>query len=231
MTSIKSEEKEKKKLGVQAKCFDIVFDIPERAPFPVLNINQYRSYVMASLELLSENSGHLLGCMFATSIHDKDVDANGIEVRPHVHAYVECDSRHTLSAVLNSLVKLMDVNATSISVAKSHDRIRSIRYLIHKDSPSKFQYDIGVVECCKKFAPTCYEILSLDDHSFLSVNELLFICQNANWDEMNIMQELGLHVYQKYRWAIKDVLSAHFERVRLRRELEQDERKKGLRNG
>lgn len=210
-----SSEKKSMKLGTQAKCFDLVLDLPHRAPSPeiIASIQVYRSYVMASLEVLSQNNGHLLGCLYATSVHDKDVDSEGVDETPHIHAYIETDSRHTLSSVLNSLVKQLDVNAESISIAKCHDRIRSVRYLIHKDSPSKYQYDVSVVECSKPFAPLCYEYLSLDDCSHLSVQDLLMLCQSSNYDEINIMSRMGMQNYQKYRWCVKDVLNAHFERL------------------
>lgn len=215
-----SEKSEKRKLGVQAKCFDLVLNLPQRAPGLELvsSIEVYRSYVMASLEVLSQSSGHLLGCLYATSIHDKDVDADGCEETPHIHAYVETDTRHTLSAVLNCLVKQLQVNAESISIAKCHDRIRSVRYLVHKDSPSKFQYDVSVVECSKKFAPLCYEYLSLDDCSHISVQDLLMLCQSSNYDEINIMSRMGMQNYQKYRWCVKDVINAYIERKRQAKE-------------
>lgn len=72
--------------------------------------------------------------MLAYVIHDKDEDENGELKKPHVH-WVGQRSACTLEFVASSL----EIPENSIEYCRKFKR--SIRYLIHKDNPSKFQYD------------------------------------------------------------------------------------------
>lgn len=72
--------------------------------------------------------------MLAYVIHDKDVDENGELKKLHVH-WVGQRSACTLDFVASSL----EIPESSIEYCRKFKR--SIRYLVHKDSPSKFQYD------------------------------------------------------------------------------------------
>ena len=67
-------------------------------------------------------------------IHDKDSDDNGELKKLHVH-WVGQRSACTLEFVASSL----EIPENSIEYCRKFKR--SIRYLVHMDSPSKFQYD------------------------------------------------------------------------------------------
>ena len=72
--------------------------------------------------------------MLAYVIHDKDTDENGELKKLHVH-WVGQRSACTLDFVASSL----EIPENSIEYCRKFKR--SIRYLVHKDSPSKYQYD------------------------------------------------------------------------------------------
>ena len=67
-------------------------------------------------------------------VHDMDVDDNGELKKPHIH-WVGQRSACTLDFVASNL----EIPENSIEYCRKFKR--SIRYLIHKDSPSKFQYE------------------------------------------------------------------------------------------
>ena len=68
-------------------------------------------------------------------VHDSDVNENGELKKPHVH-WVGRRSACALDFVATSL----EVPENDIEYCRKFKR--SIRYLVHKDSPSKFQYDV-----------------------------------------------------------------------------------------
>lgn len=71
---------------------------------------------------------------FAYIVHDMDVDENGELKKPHIH-WVGQRSACTLDFVASHI----EIPENSIEYCRKFKR--SIRYLIHEDSPSKFQYE------------------------------------------------------------------------------------------
>ena len=72
---------------------------------------------------------------FAYIVHDLDTDENGVLKKPHIH-WVGQRSACTLDFVASKV----EIPENTIEYCRKFKR--SIRYLIHKDSPSKFQYDL-----------------------------------------------------------------------------------------
>lgn len=77
------------------------------------------------------------GCQFAISpYHDKDVNADGTEKKPHYHIIITYDgptSYNVIKRVCDS------VNAT---IPQPLEQIRGYyRYFTHKDNPEKYQYN------------------------------------------------------------------------------------------
>lgn len=72
---------------------------------------------------------------WAYIVHDMDVDKDGEFKKPHVH-WVGRRSACSLDFVATSL----EIPENDIEYCRKFKR--SVRYLVHRDSPSKFQYDI-----------------------------------------------------------------------------------------
>ena len=72
---------------------------------------------------------------WAYIIHVMDVDESGVLKKPHIH-WVGQRSASTLDFVATSL----QISENNIEYCRKFKR--SIRYLVHRDSPSKFQYDV-----------------------------------------------------------------------------------------
>ena len=75
---------------------------------------------------------------WAYIVHDMDVNENGELKKPHIH-WVARRSACTLEFVATSL----EIPENDIEYCRKFKR--SIRYLVHKDSPSKFQYDAQLI--------------------------------------------------------------------------------------
>lgn len=73
--------------------------------------------------------------------HDKDTDENGIEKKKHLHLVCYDNSPNYLSKALKNFE-----GATIPNLIEGCRNGRAcIRYLVHKDDPDKFQYDISDV--------------------------------------------------------------------------------------
>lgn len=75
---------------------------------------------------------------WAYIVHDMDVNENGELKKPHIH-WVGQRSACSLEFVSTSL----EIPANDIEYCRKFKR--SIRYLVHKDSPSKFQYAVDKI--------------------------------------------------------------------------------------
>lgn len=80
-----------------------------------------------------------LSCVFqewAYIVHDSDSDENGELKKAHIHWVGRLENATSLLAIADS--KHLGVNPNSIEYCKNFKF--AVRYLIHKDSPDKFQY-------------------------------------------------------------------------------------------
>ena len=80
-----------------------------------------------------------LSCLFdewAYIVHDSDSDENGELKKAHIHWVGRLENATSLLAIADS--KHLGVNPNSIEYCKNFKF--AVRYLIHKDSPDKFQY-------------------------------------------------------------------------------------------
>lgn len=73
---------------------------------------------------------------WAYVLHDYDFDENGVLKKSHIHWIGKLENATSLSAISDG--KHLGVSSNSIEFCKNWKY--SVRYLIHKDSPDKFQY-------------------------------------------------------------------------------------------
>ena len=72
---------------------------------------------------------------YAFILHDKDIDNEGNIIKPHYHFRVFYKDKKSVSA----WAKIFNVKDNNVEILD--DKIRAIRYLIHLDSPKKYQYN------------------------------------------------------------------------------------------
>lgn len=79
---------------------------------------------------------------WAFCLHDRDVNDDGILKKPHYHLVISCKYPVRYCDILSHL-ELPESSVTLPDIGSKTRTFRSmVRYLIHADSPSKFQYDI-----------------------------------------------------------------------------------------
>lgn len=97
----------------------------------------------------------VLGCLsvvfeeWAYVIHDMDTDKNGEVKKAHIHWVGKLTSPALLSTVAGS--HKLGVPENSVEYCKNWKY--AVRYLVHKDSPDKFQYSPDVVVSNFDIAP------------------------------------------------------------------------------
>lgn len=89
------------------------------------------------------------GYQYSGILHDKDVDEDGNALKPHYHLVVSFPRQKDLSA----FSKELDIAENYIEPVRN--RLSAERYLVHADTPSKFQYD------CDEIFGTTADIVKL----------------------------------------------------------------------
>lgn len=130
---------------------------------------------------------------YAYILHDKDVDENGSLKKPHIHFVAMLASKQNidrLCAALGIPSNYCDVIRGSV--------VGSLRYLIHRDDPDKYQYDVSDVLAnfvgLKRFRDALSVRVDESDAvqrimefiycspSFLTVSDLTrFVLENGLW--------------------------------------------------
>lgn len=77
---------------------------------------------------------------YCCALHDKDVDENGELKKEHRHWYLEFDGKKSLEQVKSIIAPL----GGTLPLVCSSPR-GSVRYLIHKDDPDKYQYTLDII--------------------------------------------------------------------------------------
>lgn len=78
-------------------------------------------------------------CFYAFILHDKDINENGEVKKPHFH--IVLDYSDGKEKVCSRVEKILKVNNNSVRVNYIQNPIKMVRYLTHKDSKDKYQYD------------------------------------------------------------------------------------------
>lgn len=95
--------------------------------------------------LLTELLNYITCKNYFAIIHDKDTDELGQPKRTHLHLILEYTQKTTKTAVLNELTQVVGLDTEQVSLDPANSPILAEQYLIHKNDPSKYQYDISQI--------------------------------------------------------------------------------------
>lgn len=108
--------------------------------------NKYRSRVHMVL-LYPENAEHLevlenIKCNYdyASILHDKDTDDDGVLKKEHIHVIIRTQNATWNTALCNA-IGLKEINL----VQHIRNLDNALMYLVHFNEPEKYQYDIAEV--------------------------------------------------------------------------------------
>lgn len=150
-------------------------------------------------------------------LHDKDIDINGELKKPHYHITLLYPGPKTYEQVaglvVHDLKQPIPVKCQSVK--------GSIRYMVHKDNPEKFQYDWNDIKCyggadlqvlCQ---PTSSERLVLlkEILSFCSDNQISELCDLVDICILNDYND-WLAVVCNYNTL---VISKHIDSIRYKK--------------
>lgn len=148
-------------------------------------------------------------CDYALIEHDSDIDDDGQPKKPHVHVFI----RFPNPRYLNSVAK--DLGIASNYIRPCGDSRSFVRYLVHRDSPNKFQYDPkNIVSNIPDFVQECLasdkeksesdkvlEILELLDNISSFVDTRSFV---------RLVAKAGLYdVYRRSQYTFIQILKEH----------------------
>lgn len=72
--------------------------------------------------------------------HDKDINKDtGELIKEHTHLQIYGETQHSLKAWAKIIGK------EEYEVQKIENKIRAIQYLVHKNNPNKYQYDLNII--------------------------------------------------------------------------------------
>lgn len=78
---------------------------------------------------------------WAYVLHDSDTEDDGTPKKTHLHWVGRFEDAKTVSSV----AKKLGVQPNEIEIVRNWKKF--LRYLVHADSPDKYQYDMGSVTC------------------------------------------------------------------------------------
>lgn len=90
-------------------------------------------------DVLDENLLKGIFNEYAYCVHDLDVLADGVVKKEHIHLVGRCDNATTTDSIAKKL------GVPKNFVQNCHNFRSAIRYLVHADDISKYQYDIADV--------------------------------------------------------------------------------------
>lgn len=127
-------------------------------------------------------------------LHDKDVDENGELKKPHIH-WVAQRSACTLDFVATSL----ELAPNSIEYCRKFKR--AIRYLIHADTPTKFQYVQS--DIVSDFDISMYFLGESESQDMETLVDFLFSSECGNiYDVYRFAQSKGLYSVFRRNFSI-----------------------------
>lgn len=170
------------------------------------------------LQVVEENVVNLKFCSkWAWSFHDADLNDDGSEKKKHAHLVLSCKYPVRYKDVISAL----GVPSSSMTLPDEHSKTRTfrsmVRYLIHADSPKKYQYSLDSIHANFDIS-TFFSDYSADKSSSAFMELLEFMSQKGVTKRSVAMYacSCGLIGYyrQYYRilWDIIDYEDFHHPR-------------------
>lgn len=113
---------------------------------------------------------------FISPLHDKDIDEDGKLKKPHYHVIIQLSNKRPNDKyIINSIIKPISLPDKANEHAEFvRDMISSVRYLVHKDNPDKYQYKIEDIICLGGTDSSKYFKAVYDDTIYDRVEDIIF---------------------------------------------------------
>lgn len=148
-------------------------------------------------------------CDYALIEHDSDIDDDGQLKKPHVHVFI----RFPNPRYLNSVAK--DLGIASNYIRPCGDSRSFVRYLVHLDSPNKFQYDPHqIVSNIPDFVRECLSFEKEKSESDKVLDVLDLLDGISSYIDIRsfvrLVAKAGLYdVYRRSQYSFLQILKEH----------------------
>lgn len=173
-------------LATKTKYVNIVIRVKNYIP----NVTKITEWCASNCEL------------YAFIVHDKDINITGELIPSHAHLVLTLNTSKRLSTTLNDITKYLGICTTGVEIDKTTSLDGSIQYLLHKNEPKKYHYDIkNIISNIKED-----ELQALLDSNVSSNNfETWYqICLDSV-TLLEVIKKVGVSVYNQYYKVIRDI--------------------------
>ena len=177
-------------LNKRSSNFVIVLNSPKGRDFI-----EFYDFFMNTLKAYNSNFD------FYSILHDSDIKDNGELKTLHYHIVISFKNgfRTRCATILN----LFDDDIRlCISIQLCVNLISSIRYLIHLDNETKFQYSRDLISTNNNRMLSNYLEGNTELENLSSI-ELINICKELEFSRMKILNYIGLNNFNKYYKVIE----------------------------
>lgn len=146
------------------------------------------------------------GKEYAFIEHKQDIDpVTGLVIPTHYHIVLNAkDVKKRLATHLNDLVSFFDFdNANGVEIDKYKTLSGALQYLTHQNQKEKTQHKVEEIN--HNFDVGEFATYMTCDNDVLSFERVYSVCLSAH-NIIEVIRELGLSVYQRYRATIWDIL-------------------------
>ena len=177
-------------LNKRSSNFVIVLNAPKDRDFI-----EFYDFFMNTLKAYNSNFDYY------SILHDSDIKDDGELKTPHYHIVISFKNGfRTRCATLLNLFD--DDTRLCISIQICVNLISSIRYLIHLDNQTKFQYSKDLISTNNKRMLSNY-LEGTTELENLCASELIRICKDFEYSRMKILDFIGLNNFNKYYKVIE----------------------------
>lgn len=177
-------------LNKRCSNFCIVLNAPKDKDFI-----EFYEFFMNTIKAYNSNFD------FYSIFHDSDIKDNGELKTPHYHIVITFKNgfRTRCATILNLFD---DDTCLCISIQLCVNLYSSIRYLIHLDNETKFQYSKDMITTNNNRMLLNY-LEGNTELENLCASELISICKELEYSRMKILDYIGLNNFNKYYKVIE----------------------------
>ena len=176
-----------------------------RAVNLIFSLKGHEEYLQDYLDILGKVADDLDFIEYAYILHDLDINEEGVAKTPHIHFCGKATSPRRLVTWVNLFAKQLNLNPLAISVQKLKDFKGAIRYLVHKDNPEKYQYDVSSIRSSIDLEELKIIINKENDEEEGITYDLLLEKLRHCEFKAQLAQEIGASVYVHYHRLINEL--------------------------
>jgi hypothetical protein len=152
-------------------------------------------------------------------LHDKDKLENGESKEPHYHIVIEVPyaKRTRVKTMFNLIREYVECTENIISIDTCVDVCSSVQYLIHKNNPEKYQYDISEIFHNNE-SRLNYLMKDIGNLELLTGELLEIIEQETSYNA--ICKKIGIKNFSRYA----NIIRLMFEETRTTKAFSEDYR-------